>query len=443
MISNWTLSSFGNAPLEIIDGDRGKNYPAQADFRSDGYCLFLNAGNVTSQGFDFSDCSFISREKDASLRKGKLLRGDVVLTTRGTVGNVAYFDHKVPFDNLRINSGMVILRANPRYLDPRYLYLFLRSALFARQVAALRTGTAQPQLPIRDINRISIVIPPLAEQRAIAHILGSLDDKIELNRQMNRTLEEMARAIFKSWFVDFDPVYAKARGEQPVGMDTATAALFPDSFDETELGPVPRGWKTRNLKDVAGINMRSVSKDYPHDVIEYIDISSVTVGSLSGTTSYALSDAPSRARRLVQHGDTIWSTVRPNRRSYLFIHTLADNLVVSTGFAVLSPKLIPPAFLYQWVTTDEFVDYLTLNADGSAYPAVNADRFAEALLVLPDAPVLASFHELVAPMYDMIHSNSLQSHTLAELRDTLLPKLMSGELRVPEAAEMAQTVEMA
>ncbi|NOT58416.1 MAG: hypothetical protein HOP18_27795, partial [Deltaproteobacteria bacterium] len=210
MAGEWRVETFENAPLQIIDGDRGTNYPNQAEFSAAGHCLFLNAGNVTTTGFRFSDCAFITAEKDASLRKGKLVRNDVVLTTRGTVGNVAYFDDSVPFDHIRINSGMVILRAQTPALQPQYLYLFVRSALFLSQVSALRTGSAQPQLPIQDINRIEIPIPPPDEQRAIAHILGTLDDKIELNRRMNETLEAMARALFKSWFVDFDPVRAIA-----------------------------------------------------------------------------------------------------------------------------------------------------------------------------------------------------------------------------------------
>jgi len=211
MASNWRTTTFENAPLEIIDGDRGKNYPNQNEFSARGHCLFLNTGNVTTSGFNFSERAFITREKDTLLRKGKLVRNDVVLTTRGTIGNSAYFDDSVPFDHIRINSGMVILRAKEPALHSRYLYLFIRSALFHSQVAALRTGSAQPQLPIRDINRIEIPIPLPDEQRAIAHILGTLDDKIELNRRINETLEAMARALFKSWFVDFDPVHANSK----------------------------------------------------------------------------------------------------------------------------------------------------------------------------------------------------------------------------------------
>ena len=210
MAGEWCTVALADAPVEIIDGDRGKNYPRQQEFLESGHCLFLNAGNVTINGFNFSSCAFISSDRDQRLRKGKLVRNDVVLTTRGTLGNSAYYDESVPYEQIRINSGMVILRALKPVLHSRYLYLVIRSKLFLAQVQALRTGSAQPQLPIRDIEKITIPLPSLPEQRAIAHILGTLDDKIELNRRMNETLEEMARALFKSWFVDFDPVHAKA-----------------------------------------------------------------------------------------------------------------------------------------------------------------------------------------------------------------------------------------
>ena len=135
---------FGEAPFEIIDGDRGKNYPKQSDFLDSGHCLFLSATNVTKTGFDFAECLFIDERKDAALNKGKLQREDIVLTTRGTVGNTAYFNHTVPFENLRINSGMVILRCDRAMMLPAYLYHFLRSTSFHEQVNALRSGVAQP-----------------------------------------------------------------------------------------------------------------------------------------------------------------------------------------------------------------------------------------------------------------------------------------------------------
>ncbi|QIZ71237.1 restriction endonuclease subunit S [Oxynema aestuarii] len=285
-----------------------------------------------------------------------------------------------------------------------------------------------------------ISFPSISEQKAIAHILGTLDDKIELNQQMNRTLEGIARAIFKSWFIDFDPVRAKMDGRQPAGMDAETAALFPDDFEDSPLGKIPKGWKVETLKQVVKVNPRSVTKNYSHQVIQYVDISSVTTGRLEKTTAYQLSDAPSRAKRLVRHGDTIWSGVRPNRRSYLFIHTPPENLVVSTGFVVLSPKAIPPSYLYAWVTTDEFVDYLTFNADGSAYPAVRPDRFSDAQILIPLPAILDKFELQVGSIRNKIFQSNYESRIMALTRDTLLPKLLSGEIRIKDAEKVLEEV---
>ncbi|TXT23556.1 MAG: type I restriction enzyme S subunit [Gallionellaceae bacterium] len=180
--------SFAEAPFEIIDGDRGKNYPKQDEFHGSGHCLFLSATNVTKSGFDFSTCQFIDEKKDAALNKGKLQREDIVLTTRGTIGNTAYFNDAVAFDHLRINSGMVILRCDRNKLLPAFLYHFLRSPSFYSQANGLRSGVAQPQLPIRDMRQVRLPLPSLPEQCRIAGILSAYDELIENNQRRVRPL---------------------------------------------------------------------------------------------------------------------------------------------------------------------------------------------------------------------------------------------------------------
>ena len=171
----WKLTRFVSLG-SVIDGDRGANYPSGRDFSSDGHCLFLNAGNVTKAGFRFSDCAFISREKDERLCKGKLQRDDIVgLTTRGTVGNFAHFDSTVCFEHIRINSGMVILRNESAELDNAFLYALLQSHFLETQIERLTFGSAQPQLTVKGINEFWIVAPPLPEQRAIAEALSDVD----------------------------------------------------------------------------------------------------------------------------------------------------------------------------------------------------------------------------------------------------------------------------
>jgi type I restriction enzyme S subunit len=170
----WELKDFDTLG-NVIDGDRGVQYPSGSDFSDSGDCLFLNAGNVTKVGFRFVECAFITHEKDSALNKGKLKRNDIVLTTRGTIGNWAYFGATVPFENMRINSGMVILRNASASLDTGFLYAFLQSRLVELQIERLTFGSAQPQLTVRDINKFEVVVPPIPEQHAIATALSDVD----------------------------------------------------------------------------------------------------------------------------------------------------------------------------------------------------------------------------------------------------------------------------
>lgn len=265
-------------------------------------------------------------------------------------------------------------------------------------------------------------MPQREERIRMTKIIYSLTNKIDNLRRQNETLEEIARSIFKHWFIDFE--FPNADGEP---YKSSGGAMV-----RSDLGNIPEGWRLGKLGDVATVNSQSIDKNYPHHIIEYVDISSVGVGTLENTTQYKLSEAPSRARRLVEHGDVIWSGVRPNRKSYLFICNPIDNLIVSTGFVVLSPKQIPSSYLYAWVTTSMFVDYLTLNASGSAYPAVKAEHFEIADITLPSKSILEEFHLMIDPMQIKTHDNSLHIQTLTKTRDALLPKLMSGQLRVKE-----------
>ena len=434
--SEWRIVALAEAPVEIIDGDRGKNYPKQYEFTETGHCLFLNAGNVTIDGFNFSSCAFISSDRDKQLRKGKLARHDVVLTTRGTIGNSAYFDESVPYEQIRINSGMVILRALKSALHPRYLYLFIRSKLFLTQVQALRTGSAQPQLPIRDIEKINISIPLLSEQRAIAHILGTLDDKIELNRRMNETLEEMARALFKSWFVDFDPVRAKMEGRD-TGLPLDVADLFPDRLVESELGEMPEGWEAVPLPEMIEVNpSRSLRKG---EVAPYLDMANMPT---RGHVPDMVIDRPFGSGMRFTNGDTLVARITPclenGKTAYVdFLHH--DRIGWgSTEYIVMRPiPPLPNEFAYCLARSAGFREFTIQNMTGtSGRQRVPAKALSQFLLPLPPEPIAARFGEVVQPLFTRASEAVCESRTLAALRDMLLPKLVSGELRVAKVNQL-------
>jgi type I restriction enzyme M protein len=187
---DWALLTFEEAPFKIIDGDRGVNYPSKEDFSANGYCVFLNTKNVRSDGFNFVDIECISKDKDESLRKGKLCRGDVVLTTRGTIGNTGYYNNSVPFDHIRINSGMLIFRPDPEKLSGDYLFHFFQSQNFKEQRDRIVSGAAQPQLPIRNLIDAKIPLPPLEIQKAIVAEIEAEQTLVNANRELITRFEK-------------------------------------------------------------------------------------------------------------------------------------------------------------------------------------------------------------------------------------------------------------
>lgn len=186
----WPMVAFSEAPCQIIDGDRGTNYPKKEDFSPDGYCVFLNTKNVRPDGFNFDELEFISESKDNSLGKGKLVRGDVVLTTRGTVGNTAYYDNSIKYDNMRINSGMLIFRPNNDQLSGSFLFHFLQSQNFREQKDKIISGSAQPQLPIRSLNEMLLPVPPLSIQQIIVAEIEAEQALVAANLELIERFEK-------------------------------------------------------------------------------------------------------------------------------------------------------------------------------------------------------------------------------------------------------------
>ncbi len=324
--------------------------------------------------------------------------------------------------------------------DPKVLdYRYLKYALLAEGTSYSRFshGTTHQTIYFPEVKAFHLCTPSRHTQSAIADVLSALDDKIEQNRRTARALERLAQAIFRAWFVDFEPVKAKAAGATAFpSMPQPVFDALPTRFVDSAIGPVPKGWTSGRLGDHCCINRSSVRKGEIEGEIEYVDIASVSAGQLHDVQRVAFSQAPSRARRRVSHGDTIWSCVRPNRRSYLFMHSPASNCIVSTGFAVLSPASFGASYLHELTIRQEFVDYLVANADGSAYPAVRPEHFASAQVLVPPPDVLSAFELLTTAARDLTASAERESRKLAEMRDYLLPKLLSGEVRVRDAERL-------
>ena len=365
----------------------------------------------------------------AWMRRGIPEEGDVVLTVEAPLGEVA----QLGSEKIALAQRVVTLRGKAGLLDSTYLLYLLQTAEIQSQLKSRATGTTVLGIKQSELRKVTLSLPPFVLQLIAAATLKALDDRITLLRETNATLEAIAQALFKSWFVDFDPVRAKLEGRTPEGMDEATAALFPDGFEESELGLVPRGWRVGTLANLSHLNPESwTAKNHPESVA-YVDLANAKDNEIAFVTDCEFDEAPSRARRVLRDGDTIVGTVRPGNRSFAFIHEPASNLTASTGFAVLRPSAIENTeFVYLAATQDSSIEHLAHVADGGAYPAVRPDVVSGLQIVVPDPQVMKAFHAAAASLLAKVSENQSQAQTLATLRDTLLPRLISGRLRVNE-----------
>jgi type I restriction enzyme S subunit len=331
-----------------------------------------------------------------------------------------------------VNNHAHIVRGNDA-ADTR----FLMYSLAATDISGYLTGSTMPKLTQGNMNRIPLRTPSLPEQRAIAHILSTLDEKIELNRRMSETLEAMARALFKSWFVDFDPVRAKAEDRDP-GLPQPLADLFPDSFEDSELGEIPRGWEVGVLGDVL---VQRVDRCSPSDETRsrpYVPIECIAANSLLLAESKPGEEAQSSLTRF-REGDLLFGAMRP------YFHKVAIapfDGTTRTTVLVLRPRQADDfSFAALLIHDDKTIEYATNHSTGSTIPyAVWQGSLETMPIVLPPAVLRKAFDETVRSLLNRIPPVFFANRTLAALRDALLPRLISGELRVRDAEKFVAEV---
>ena len=325
--------------------------------------------------------------------------------------------------------GRVLIK-DKQSLNARYLYYVMCSAEYRHEVLASATGTTVKHTSPDRIKQFRFLLPPLSKQRAIAHILGTLDDKIELNRRMNETLEEMARALFKSWFVDFDPVRAKMEGRDP-GLPKHLADLFPDRLVDSELGPIPEEWEVKALEQFIELNPReSIKKG---TMAPYLNMAALpTSGPNPDDTILREYTSGTRFR----NGDTLFARITPclENGKTAFLQALPKDTVSwgSTEFIVM--RAIPPVtsvYPYLLARDSAFRAHAIQSMTGtSGRQRARTEAFAPYQVAFPTTEVWTVFALTIEPLFSKIHVNSKESRTLAALRDALLPKLISGNVRV-------------
>lgn len=404
--SNWTVVQM----KDLLSDDRGLSvgvmYPGNHD--ENGIPL-IKAGDLRGSTINPNIDFRITPEKHYEYRRTALEGGELLLSLVGDIGNCAIVPSTMAGWNAARAIAVIRLK-NPE--DGPYIRLCLLSSPLQQIMNAWATTTVQATLNLKEIKELPIPLPPANERQAISEIIYCLDDKIEANRRMNETLEATARAIFKSWFVDFDPVHAKGNGEQPYGMDEATAALFPDSFQESELGLIPSGWGVKNLGD--GIELaygKSLTAESRAD-------GSVPVYGSNGQVGW-------HNEKLVS-GPGIVVGRKGNAGTVVWVNS--DFFPIDTTFYVNALNGISYYFLYFELI---FQDFKRMLSD-SAVPGLNRNIAYMNKMLVPTSRILSCYENLAKPMFDKIAQNEEENQTLEELRDTMLPRLISGELRVDE-----------
>jgi len=369
-------------------------------------------------------------------RKAKPQPYDVLLSRRCNPGETA---HVPPDFDFAVGQNLVLLRADGVSVYPPFLRWLTQSPDWWYCIEKhLNVGAVFDSLRCADVPHFALPIPPMAVQQRVADLLGALDDKIDLNRRMNQTLESMARALFKSWFVDFEPVVAKSEG-RPTGLPPDLDALFPSEFEDSPLGEIPRGWSAGAIHDLAAMVRQQVNplgtpeKLFAHHSIPAYDAAGAPVlepGSAIKSNKFSVPKGSVLVSKLNPHIPRIWLTDVQD----------GQTAVASTEFFVLSPKQpVCSAFLYSMMSSPEFaLDLQTLvTGTSNSHQRVQLDAFMNYATVVPRRPVAETFSELAKPLLDQVLTNRKESAALRAMRDDLLPRLLCGEVEVAEVEEMA------
>jgi type I restriction enzyme, S subunit len=415
--------------LIINDGYRAKN--SELGHRG---LPFARAGNLNN-GFQFHDADRFPLENVAELALKTSKPGDVVFTSKGTVGRFGFV--KAETEPFVYSPQLCFWRTlNNRKIESRWLYYWMHGREANEQFSSLKGQTDMADyINLRDQRRMSICLPSIDEQRMVVRILGVLDDKIELNRRMNETLESMARAIFKSWFVDFDPVRAKVEGRQPAGMDPETAALFPTNTQNTAAGNIPVGWRVGTLRDCCtrvengGTPRRDNPEFWNPPSIEWLTSGEVRQAIV--TDAHACISAAGLRCSSAKLWPVLTTVVALYGATAGQVSLLGKEMCANQACCGLIPRKDFGFFVYLHASSQ--IESLKRQARGSAQQNLSQQIVAEAPAILPENSVAMRFQIAVEPLFRLWTNQLRQSRVLAELRDTLLPKLLSGSIRIRDA----------
>jgi type I restriction enzyme S subunit len=426
MSSEWPVLPLEQCLDALIDY-RGKT-PEKTEFG-----VPLVTAKVIKGGRIERPTEFIATEAYESwMRRGIPRAGDVVLTTEAPLGEVAQLGH----ERVALAQRVVTLRGKAGLLDNAYLRYLLQTDEMQSQLAARATGTTVLGIKQSELRKVLVHLPPIDMQRSAASLLACLDNRIALLRETNTTLEAIARALFKSWFVDFDPVRAKSQGLVPAGMDEATAALFPDSFEESALGLVPKGWRQGTISDFAQMHRGSVNPGGSGDTLfEHYSLPAFDAGQMPVREAGAEIKSNKTS---VPRDAVLLSKLNPHIPRVWLPFGAGPHAVCSTEFLVFVPTLgVSREFAYCSFVSAPFQERLRQLVTGTSnsHQRVKPEGVATLSTVVPPRQVVVAFTSVVQLVFERVGRNRCQAQTLATLRDSLLPRLISGQLRLPLAQE--------
>jgi type I restriction enzyme, S subunit len=441
---DWEYALLG----ELVE-DRGICYGiVQPGTVSDDGAPVLRVNNIRNGRIDATDVLKVDPAIEAKFQRSRLRGGEVLLTLVGTLGEVAIVPETMKGWNVARAVGVLPVRQDP---GSRWVAICLRSVFCQHCIRSWATTTVQATFNLRDVANLPIPLPPAGLRDRIAHILGTLDDKIELNRRMNATLEGISRAIFKSWFMDFDPVRQKAAGQQPVGMDAQTAALFPDSFEDSEIGEVPKGWAVDAFADHfdadRGLSYKGDGLREDGSGLPMHNLNSIYEGGgykHGGIKYYA---GEYRDKHLIAPGDVIVTNTEQGFDHLLIGHAA----VVPECFGAVGlyshhiyrlrckpPSPLTPHYVVSLLNDPRCHYWVSGFSNGTTINMLPLDALQMPLLVVPPVRLVQAFDHFATAAHERCEANLQASSRLAALRDTLLPKLISGDIRIPEAEQAVE-----
>ena len=404
-MSEWKKVKLGDIAKGIQTGPFGSQLH-QSDYSDSGIPVVMPK-DILNGRIEETTIAHVEQHHVDRLSRHNISKGDILYARRGDVGKCAFVSENQ--EGWLCGTGCLRVTINNELAYPKYVFFQLQKRETIGWVEKHAIGATMLNLNTSILSDVPIELPSLNSQKQIIDILSRYDSLIENYQKQIKLLEEAAQRLYKEWFVDLH---------------------FPGHENTKIIDGVPEGWKKKKLGEIADVNCKSISRDYPFDFVDYIDLGAVREGHIEKPTRYLYGEEPGRAKRVASDGDIIWGMVRPNLKAYALVQNPKRSEVFSTGFSIITARDVPFSFLYCAVTTEAFVGYLVNCTNGAAYPAVKAEHFEKADLIIPSKMVLDNFHQHVGRMYRTIGYLQTQIRNLSEARDRLLPKLMSAEIEV-------------